>query len=103
MFRGKDEEKLLLLSHKERLAISAKSGEHHVVKLKEGSQSGVTQENVSLSLDCWPLLDVLPGGNVQWKYIQLDKSGNIMNGRLVLHQNVSTFEALLLDSNYTVQ
>lgn len=85
VFRGEGEEELLLLSDKEQLPNAAKTGEHHIVQLTESSQSGVTQEGVKLDLDCGPLLDLLPEGNIQWQLLQLDEFGNIINGGLVSH------------------
>ena len=77
VFRGKSEQELVLLSDKERLTNAAKSGEFHVVELTEASQSGVTQENVNLNLDCLPWLLRYPNGSISWKVILLDEFENI--------------------------
>ena len=65
-----------LPSYPERSFIAAKSGESHIVRLTKNSQCAVTQENVSLNIDCYSWLNQFPEGSVHWNFIQLYDLGN---------------------------
>lgn len=60
-----------LPSYPERSFIAAKHGESHIVRLTGSSQCAVTQENVSLNIDCLYWLNQFPEGSVHWNFIQL--------------------------------
>lgn len=77
VFSGADERELDRLSDPELLAIAARTGDSHIIRLSAASQSAVAQEGVSLNIDCLPWLRRFPGGSIRWTVIQLDEFGNI--------------------------
>ena len=88
VFRGAENlTRLQLLSDREKLAVAAKTGETHILRLTEEVQGAVIQEDVTLNIDCLPWL--LQQQNletpeqppvqytIQWSFIQLDEFGNV--------------------------
>lgn len=88
VFRGAENlTRLQLLSDQEKLAVAAKTGETHILRLTEEVQGAVVQEDVTLNIDCLPWLlqqqnQELPEQppieyTIQWSFIQLDEFGNV--------------------------
>ena len=86
VFRGSEQRELEGLSDRELLEVAAKFPSINIVALTSESQTAVTQEDVSLSLDCLPWRNgasQLQNGTIQWKFLQLDEFGNTY-GKLLL-------------------
>lgn len=81
VFRGSEQSILEGLSPRERLDVAAKYHESHIVELTSSSQAAVSQGGARISLDCLPQLSEVPGGSIQWKFIQLDEFGNPWPGK----------------------
>ena len=77
VFRGDEVQQLEAFSDIERLAVAANVGEAHVVELIGSSQAGVVQEDVSISIDCLPLLSQRSMNSLKWTFVQLDEFGEI--------------------------
>ena len=79
VFRGSQQRVLDGLSPRERLGVAARFPAAHIIRLTHTSQAAVSQEGVSLSLDCLPWLNEssqLQRGTIRWTFIQLDEFGN---------------------------
>ena len=80
VFRGDEVEQVLILSDVERLVVAAKTGEAHTVELTDSYQAGVVQEDVSISIDCLPLLrqrslSSRSMTSLKWTFVQLNEFG----------------------------
>ena len=83
VFRGDENlTSLQLLSDIEKLAVAAKSGETHILRLTDAVQGAVVQEDVTLNIDCLPWLMQRVAQNavqnmIRWTFIQLDEFGQV--------------------------
>ena len=77
-FRGSEQSLLEGYSARELLDVAGKYGSSHIFQLTAPSQTVVSQQGVTIVLDClpWRNMSQLHNGTIQWKYIQLDASGN---------------------------
>ena len=82
VFSGAEKGELERLSDPEKLQVAARTGETHLIRLTNDSQSAVAQEGVNLNIDCLPFLEQFPGGSIQWTFIQLDEFGNVQGNEL---------------------
>ena len=77
VFSGAEKGELERLSDPEKLQVAARTGETHLIRLTNDSQSAVAQEGVNLN-DCLPFLQqTFPEGSIRWTFIQLDEFGNV--------------------------
>ena len=87
VFRGLENlTTLQQLPDREKLAVAAKIGETHILRLTEAVQGAVVQEDVTLNIDCLPWLmqrlQQVPEQPpehfmIRWSFIQLDEFGNV--------------------------